>query len=341
MTETHDEAFFQHWIGSLKQSLLPTLPDVSSELLSSACETVQSYKKAELQAAAFKDQVSKRNPADEDLLKQAEQLLNEAKQTTLESVDACQAVAASMLDTFETFTGDGYDDDELNSLAILMHMGPSKLASWCKDEKQDEQMFSFLGDKRRKMNFLEGGGARSGEYGRAVQIFDSIETDHSVCERLKTAIALELCDPPLRFGSATERVDPIKRFDHYKRAFFDGELDPAFEIFTVWEMRMAINSDATDEDLQWGRDCLKNYRPDIAYSDSAQWRYCFIVRTDVAYKNPEWYKDHRTYDQILSDGGKCGPRAWYGRFICKAFGIPTWGVRQVGHAAVSYPVHCL
>jgi hypothetical protein len=32
---------------------------------------------------------------------------------------------------------------------------------------------------------------------------------------------------------------------------------------------------------------------------------------------------------------KCGPRAWYGRFICKAFGIPTWGVKQPGHAAMT------
>jgi hypothetical protein len=32
---------------------------------------------------------------------------------------------------------------------------------------------------------------------------------------------------------------------------------------------------------------------------------------------------------------QCGPRAWYGRFICKAFGIPTWGVRQPGHAAMT------
>lgn len=47
------------------------------------------------------------------------------------------------------------------------------------------------------------------------------------------------------------------------------------------------------------------------------------------------YKSQRTFDQILSGGGKCGPRAWYGRFICKAFGIPTWGVKQPGHAAMT------
>jgi hypothetical protein len=47
------------------------------------------------------------------------------------------------------------------------------------------------------------------------------------------------------------------------------------------------------------------------------------------------YKNFHSYDQILSGGGKCGPRAWYGRFICKLFGIPTWGVTQPGHAAMT------
>ena len=45
------------------------------------------------------------------------------------------------------------------------------------------------------------------------------------------------------------------------------------------------------------------------------------------------YKLPHSYDQILSGGGECGPRAWYGRFICKLFGIPTWGLVQPGHAA--------
>ena len=37
----------------------------------------------------------------------------------------------------------------------------------------------------------------------------------------------------------------------------------------------------------------------------------------------------------LPGGGECGPRAWMGRFICRAFGIPVWGVREPGHAAMS------
>lgn len=42
-----------------------------------------------------------------------------------------------------------------------------------------------------------------------------------------------------------------------------------------------------------------------------------------------------THNTNQPGGGECGPRAWMGRFICKAFGIPTWGVREPGHAAMA------
>lgn len=77
--------------------------------------------------------------------------------------------------------------------------------------------------------------------------------------------------------------------------------------------RMAINSDAPNDELGWCRQSLMNYRPDIVLSSDPQWRYCQIVRTDVPYQNPVWYKKKRSYDQILSGGGKCGPRA------CKSY----------------------
>ena len=31
-----------------------------------------------------------------------------------------------------------------------------------------------------------------------------------------------------------------------------------------------------------------------------------------------------------------GPRAWFGRFATRSFGIPTWGIRQPGHAAMTH-----
>ena len=41
------------------------------------------------------------------------------------------------------------------------------------------------------------------------------------------------------------------------------------------------------------------------------------------------------YSQIPATGGVCGPRAFFSRVARKAFGLPTWGVTQSGHAAMS------
>jgi hypothetical protein len=42
------------------------------------------------------------------------------------------------------------------------------------------------------------------------------------------------------------------------------------------------------------------------------------------------------YQNIIKDGGVCGRRAFFGRFILRSFGIPTWGVTQHAHAALSH-----
>src|SRR5688572_18162010 len=91
---------------------------------------------------------------------------------------------------------------------------------------------------------------------------------------------------------------------------------------------MAINNDAPNDQLQWGRDMLTNFAPHIVSIYDEKWRYNYIVRTDVGYKAPHWTSSPRTYPQVLSGGGREGPRAWFARFICQAFGIPVWGVKQ-------------
>ncbi len=40
--------------------------------------------------------------------------------------------------------------------------------------------------------------------------------------------------------------------------------------------------------------------------------------------------------QLIAGGGECGARAWIGRLAERSFGIPTWGVKQRGHAALSH-----
>ncbi len=193
--------------------------------------------------------------------------------------------------------------------------------------------------------FLDGGEPTNGNYSKAVDIYYSIMVvsdqakagveSHNIFHRLAVATALEFAKA-IRVFDTKDEIDPIARYLHYEKAYIDGELDPCFHSLTVWDLRMVVNNDASDEEIDWCRRMLRNYRPDHILDRNYHWRYCMIVKTEVRYKIPDWKHFPKTYKQLISGGGKCGPRAWFGRYACKSFGIPTWGVRQPGHAAMSH-----
>jgi len=133
-------------------------------------------------------------------------------------------------------------------------------------------------------------------------------------------------------------VDPVKRYLSYEKAYLDGELDPQFKNRTTWECRFITNDPTLDEEIVWCREMMRNYRPDHIFRSDYRWRYVRIVKSDVAYKRPEWQPELPTLkmQQLINGGGKCGPRAWFGRFATRSFGIPTWGARQRGHAAMTH-----
>ena len=144
-------------------------------------------------------------------------------------------------------------------------------------------------------------------------------------------------DPPADFNVTI--VDPVARYMHYENAYKAGELDPAFEVLSAFECKHTSNSPASDEDLAWIRASMGIYRPEnIAMS--YHWRYARSVSTDVAYGDPMCAKwgpavcsGH--YAEIPAADGVCGPRAFFGRATRLAFGLPTWGATQPGHAAMS------
>ena len=67
-----------------------------------------------------------------------------------------------------------------------------------------------------------------------------------------------------------------------------------------------MDSNATEGQLKWGREHLKRYRPDQATMPDMAWRYAVAVRTDVGYRQPNWTSQPKTYQQMVSGGGKCG-----------------------------------
>jgi hypothetical protein len=134
-------------------------------------------------------------------------------------------------------------------------------------------------------------------------------------------------------------LDPVARYLHFEGAYLAGDLDPAFEVLTAFECSLVADSNALDEDLLWLRTTMSNYRPDYIARDYS-WRYIQAVHQEVPYGDtqcpvlkPGVCNGH--YSQIPVGGGVCGPRAFFSRFARKSFGLPTWGVTQPGHAAMS------
>jgi hypothetical protein len=161
-------------------------------------------------------------------------------------------------------------------------------------------------------------------------------------QRLALAVSLEHAVPiaqgnPKAQTDAPATVDPVKRYLHYEKAYLDGDLDPAFKDLTAWEYRNAVNGDEPDETLAWGRAMLRNYRPDHVLNPDYGWRYSGMVRTDVKYGSQDVKNDRpelQNYQNIVLNGGVCGRRAFFGRFILRCFGIPTVARPQKGHAAL-------
>jgi len=130
-------------------------------------------------------------------------------------------------------------------------------------------------------------------------------------------------------------IDAVARYLHYEKAYLDGDLDPAFEVLTTFEQRWTTASQPPDDDLAWMRKTMNNYRPDHVVWGDYNWRYSESVHTEVSYGDPVWPDGRPDYKDIAAAGGVCGPRAWFGRFCKRAFGLPTWGAAQPGHAAMT------
>jgi chemotaxis protein histidine kinase CheA len=285
--------------------------------------------------------------ADEPKLKKA----LDAAQAALEKAQASEksAAMAFMADLASLLSSDRLDE-KLVKCTVLTAATPAGLAQFAQENRDNEAMVEkLLSDNKLMKDMLIAGGAAFGKYGRAMEIYTAIQkaspnAKEGNLQRLALATSLEHANPVKQSNaesetSAPDTVDPVKRYLHYEKAFLDGELDPAFKNLTAWEYRHVVDCDAPDEILSWGREMLRNYRPDHISNPNYGWRYVSTVKTEVPYGSQNVKYDLpslQNYQNIIKDGGVCGRRAFFGRFILQAFGIPVWGVTQHAHAALSH-----
>jgi hypothetical protein len=276
---------------------------------------------------------------------------NQVAQKALAQARADERAASKLLLTsVQSFLSSDSLDAKLVQAAVLAHATPRGLAEFAQQGQEQESLVErLLADHSLMKQMLEAGGAKFHKYGRAMEIYGAIQqaspnAREGVLQRLALATSLEHAQPiaqsnPIDQPHLPTVVDPVKRYQHYEKAYLNGELDPAFENFTAWEYRMVVDCDAPDEILAWGREMLRNYRPDHIDNPDYGWRYSATVKTEVPYGSQNVKCDLpslQNYQNIIKDGGICGRRAFFGRFILQSFGIPTWGVTQHKHAALSH-----
>jgi hypothetical protein len=340
-TTKYDVTWWSDRATQAAASFNPTTPaQLLDEPWTHSLESIRLAQTAVDNATRLCEELDKQSPKPpEELLQLARAAVSSAQesfnQTQVVATDKARAILRT--EEMQAYCSSAYDDTELLIYCFIHDGQPAKLAAWCaQSEHQEQLLVSLLDNHDLLATLIMHGRPSEGAYGRTLELLHELPVEQDpVLQRLRLAVALELCAPVYPMAVNVDgTIVPSDRYVHYQQAYLFGELDPAFSQFTVWELRKVVNSDATEHDLCWGRESLKNYRPDIAIADDSHWRYTDIVRTDVDYKYPDFYRPTRSYDQILAGGGQCGPRAWYGRFVTKAFGVPTWGCTQPGHAAM-------
>ena len=335
----------------LAENIIPSIPNHMREDLITALQQELSAQIIVQDAEAALEKCRKQAEVDDEAKANLEQMQFLLQQ----SEDAALAIGSQVLNLVDTHmthlkaennTGGKDWQSSLFQCVILTSATPKKLASYAaQGGSQAAQIYNLLQSAALMKEILSSDGPKQQNYASMLHIYSDIlagidgggaSSKDNIFHRLALAVALEYSSP-IKIFDTEMFIDPIERYKHYECAYQRGELDSCFSSLSVWELRMVVNNDASDDEIRWCRDMLRNYRPDHILDRNDQWKYCMIVKSDVRYKRPEWAPHcPRTYKQLISGGGMCGPRAWFGRFICKSFGIPTWGVRQPGHAAMSH-----
>ncbi len=230
--------------------------------------------------------------------------------------------------------------------ALLAHATPRGLAVFAqRGAEQEALVTALLADDARVEQIMEMGGAHEGKYGQSMEIYAAIQkaserARDGFLQRLALGSALEHPDGNVKEDGKTAAELTVAMYLNYEQAYFDEKLDPAFDSYTDFEYRF-IFPHRSVEDVTWLREMMRNYRPDHVVMDDYKWRYVRIVRTDIPYTSnvkrpvrPDLGLT-RMQDYFL-EGGICGPRAFVGKLSTAAFGIPTRGARQTGHAAMSH-----
>jgi hypothetical protein len=252
--------------------------------------------------------------------------------------------AATLLADLDAFLASDKFDAKLAKTALLSEATPRMLALFAQQGKEEESLIDeLLGDDKLIQQIMELGGCYQGKYPQAMQIYKAIQkaskrASEGFFQRFALASAMEHPDGCITKEGKTAAEVMVEIYLDYEKAYLAGLLDSAFGTYSDFNWRFVMYNSGV-EDMNWMRTMLRNYRPDHIVNTNFHWRYCAIVKTDVPYTGgvgrpvrPDL--NLTRFQDFFLEGGICGPRCFVGKLSTAAFGIPTRGARQTGHAAM-------
>ena len=265
----------------------------------------------------------------------------------------------------KTFLASDALDAKLVKYVVLFEATPKGLAEFEAQGKEQAALIKrLLADDELMMQMVMAGGAagygRGGPaaYGEAMIIYTRIQkasekAKDGVLQRLALAGSVNQAggaagaianakkqgksEAALKEAVEKHYQHVVQHYMQYEKAYLGGELDPAFGTFTAWELTFVFGHGDPPGHLEWGREMLRNLRPDHIYAAPDGVRYSVIVNTCVKYGSGHVCLDRGEQyagQNIIMNGGVCGRRAGMGRYAVRCFGIPATHRPSPRHGAL-------
>jgi len=300
--------------------------------------------------------------------KQAEDGLPDAIKAaaaTKQAYEKAKAATWKAMDALGTsgILGSNQLDGKLAQFVVIQTATPRGLAEFAEKSSEHAKLIEqLLANEALMVQMLVADGPTAGKYGEAMKIYTEIQkaspkAKEGLFQRLALAVSLAHAVPILKqvptadkeestpdttasLGKdASQCIDPVKRYLSYEKWYLDGELHPGFKDLSVWNLTMVVDGDDPDEIYAWGRQMLNNLRPDCIPNNGNTSVYVDVVDKEIAYTSAMVKDDLpelQFMQNILANGGICGRRAFFGRFMLRSFGVPTTARKQPGHATLAH-----
>jgi len=241
-------------------------------------------------------------------------------------------------------------DGKLSKYMVIKEATPCGLAEFAQQSSENVKLIQqLLANRDLMIQMLVADGSNSGKYGQAMKVYTDIQkasprAKDGIFQKLALAVSLAHAVPITQRNAQNvkdvpELVDPVKRYLSYEKWYLDRELDQGFKDLSVWNLAMTVDGSDPDEIYAWGRKMLLNLRPDCIPNDGDTSVYVDAVDKEITYSSAGVKDDLPEVNfmqNILANGGICGRRAFFGRFILRAFGVPTTARKQPGHATLAH-----